>query len=159
MPMARLNSEELYFQIPNSRDRLESRALRAAVATAAGHCGVHNVARLHYGHCVLFEVDFIKPANIEQLLRMIKCYDFQSQLEKSIPVLNAVDAQLLSTQCHLYLATPLADERECRLMEVTLDNCSKSVGTLKDGLVFDYRYHRTCSGQLPKSGISLCIQP
>ena len=149
--MEGINSEDLFFRIPNSRDKLESQVLKDAVTAVANHCGVYNVARIHYGHCTLFEVDFTKAKKIEQFLRMIKCYNFQSQLEKSIPLLvNAADAQLLSTHCHLYLATPLVDQKECRLIEVTLDNYSDCVATLKNDLVFDYRH--TCNDQLPKSG-------
>ena len=145
-----INSEDLFFRIPSSRDKLESQVLKDAVTAAANSCGVSNVARVHYGHCTLFEVDFMKAAKIEQLLRMIKCYDFQSQLEDRMPMLATVDDHLLSIQCHLYLATPLIDEKECRLIEVTLDNYSDCVATLKNDLVFDYRH--TCSSQVPKSG-------
>ena len=146
-----INSEDLFFQIPSSRDKLESQVLKDAVTAVANRCGVYNVARVHYGYCTLFEVDFTKARKIEQLLGMIKSYDFQSQLEKSIPLLaNAADAQLLSIHCHLYLATPLMDQKECRLIEVTLDNYSDCVATLKNDLVFDYRH--TCNSQVPKSG-------
>lgn len=124
--------------------RFEGGLLRDAVTTVAKTCGVDNVARIHYGQCTLFEVDFISSNQVLKLLKTLQSHTFETNL---LELLSKLDSQQLnfmklSLSVKLYLAKPLLAQKECSLTTVTLSNYRDCLDILTGSMIFDYQATR-----------------
>ena len=123
----------------SSGSRLDGNMLRDVVTTVANVSGVANVARVHYGQCPLYEVDFNSASQVSKLLNTLHSHTFQTKLLELLSKFDSLDSVNLSLSVKLYLTQPLPAQRECSLITVTLSNYLDCLNILSDSMIFDYQ--------------------
>ena len=156
-----INSSNIYLCLPdNSERRIYEKTLRRFLEDSVHHLGIHNVGRLRCSakikmlatseretagmfalaseeeDGIFFEIDSATMDDIKLYTQKSKVVS--SDMQKELSRLFSVSPNIIDIKCVLYLATPLAAQRECHLVEVTTDNYEECVEIYHDAMVFNY---------------------
>ena len=134
-----IDTDDVCLSKPGSDKSVSVDALRTVLANTTKLHGIHSVGRMRFGGSdALFEVDFATPDDIQKyLLYRIISLDLQKEISR----LFRVSSNTVNASCVLYLATPqvACAQKECRLIEVTIENYEDCVQIYCGAMVFGYK--------------------